>query len=106
MKIPNTLVKRQGKYHNTAAEFIYDFTGYRMVLVRDARQTYPGKPNSCIDNSVALAEYDGQHVVQGYFKIGDVELGSFHYWNQCPETGVYWDCSPVGEITYWIKEEL
>jgi hypothetical protein len=104
MKLPSTLVKRQGLYHNTAEEFIYDFTGYREVAVRDARETYPGQAKACIDNSVEFAEYGELDIVQGYFRIGNARLGAFHYWNQCATTGVYWDCSPVGDITYWIKD--
>jgi hypothetical protein len=104
MKLPATLRKQQGKYHNMADEFIYDFTGYREVPVRSACQTYAGQPNACIDNSVEFADYGDLTVVQGYFRIGDAKLGAFHYWNQCPETGVYWDCSPVSDITYWIKD--
>ena len=104
MKLPNTLVKRQGLYHNTAEEFITDFTGYRRVKVRNGYETYTGRPKCCIDNSLEFAAYGDLDVVQGYFKIGDVELGTFHYWNQCPETGVYWDCSPIGDVTYWIKD--
>ena len=104
MKIPKTLVKRRGKYHNTAEEFITDFSGYREVKVRCAYETYEGRAKKCIDNSLEFAAYGDLDVVQGYFKIGDVELGSFHYWNQCPETGTYWDCSPIGDVTYWIKD--
>jgi len=105
MKLPDTLVKNAtGVYENTAEEFVTDFSGYREVKVRDARETYPGEPKSCIDNSLEFAEYGDLDVVQGYFTVDDVPLGSFHYWNQDPETGTYWDCSPVGKIRYYVKE--
>ena len=105
MKLPQTLVKRGKRYHNTAEEFITDFTGYRKVKVRSACETYEGQANGCIDNSLEFAAYGDLDVVQGYFQIGQVPLGSFHYWNQDPDTGTDWDCSPVGDVTYWIKQD-
>jgi hypothetical protein len=104
MKLPATLIKdADGVYEHAAEEFITDFTDYREVKVRDARETYPGEPKACIDNSIEFAEYGNLDVVQGYFTIDGVKLGAFHYWNYDPATDTYWDCSPVGKIKYYIK---
>lgn len=105
MKLPAALVKDEdGRWRNTAEEFITDFTGYKEVKVRDARETYAGTAKACMDNSIEFAEYGDLDVVQGYFTIDDVPLGAFHYWNQDPKTGTYWDCSPVGKIRYYVKD--
>ena len=110
MKLPTTLKKMPGQdiYVNDAEDIINDFTNYKEVKVRVADPSMVGsQANCCIDNSLALAEYDDLDIIQGYISlIENPNLGIFHYWNYCPDQNVYWDSTPLpNKFRYFIKED-
>lgn len=110
MKIPATLKRNFiWGWVNEAPEILTDFVGYKEVLVKPMDGScIDAQPNCCIDNSILLAEYDDQDVVQGYIVIDkeNPKLGIFHYWNQCPETGIYWDSTPLhNQARYFVKDQ-
>jgi len=91
----------------TGPQDIFDFTGYRKIKVRKADpEMVDAQPNCCIDNSIALSNLDQSlEIVQGFIQIlPNVQHAVFHYWNYDPEYDIYYDCSPIGKATYWIKE--
>ena len=96
-------------FQHTGPNVITDLTGYREVFVMKADPEMVGaEKNCCIDNSKLLAEFDDQYSIAGYITVKDGKLpypvAIFHYWNQCKETGRYWDCTPIGEpMRYYIR---
>lgn len=92
-------------YEHTGPDIIVDFAGYREVPVRQADPSMiDAKPKCCIDNSRALAQYDDLLCVKGFYTF-DGKVGLFHYWNYCPETDTYWDCTPnTKHMRYYIED--
>lgn len=92
-------------YRHRGIEIIQDFTGYREVNVKHCDPEMVGaEPNSCIDNSKALAEYGDIQSVKGFY-TRDGKVGLFHYWNYCNETDTYWDSTPnTDKMRYFINE--
>lgn len=93
-------------YIHTGEQIIFDFTGYREVEVRQADPSMiDAQPKCCIDNSRELAECIDIQSVKGFYTF-DGEIGLFHYWNYCPDTGIYYDSTPDSkEMRYFVLEE-
>jgi len=96
-------------FHHSGPDVITDLTGYREVFVMKADPEMVGaEKNCCIDNSKLLAEFDDQYSIAGYMTGKHDNLGPvavFHYWNQCKETGRYWDCTPLSKpMRYFVRE--
>jgi hypothetical protein len=89
----------------TGPQDIFDFTGYKEVKVRAVdSEMVDAEPNCCIDNSLALQRLDDSlEIVQGFARIGEHQHGFFHFWNYDPDYDVYYDCSPVKNLRYYIK---